>query len=134
MRILEILDLGLGVVDARYKSGVFEGRQISGVADRVLKIRADYLITRTLSSYLEAHHKGEHYAQGDNANSFDKLSAINVVNAGFKYVYDNVDVSLRINNLADKKYAEFITNNGFGAAYQPSLERNFLLSANYRFE
>jgi iron complex outermembrane receptor protein len=128
------LNTELGLVNARYESGTFEGKQISGVADRVIKIRADYSFTSTLTSYLEAHHKGEHYAQGDNANAFDRLSAINVMNAGLRYVYDNLEVSLRINNLADKKYAEFITNNGFGAAYQPSPERNFVLSAQYRFQ
>lgn len=124
----------LGVVDAGYQSGTFKGKDISGVANRVIKIRADYLISHTISSYLEVHHKGEHYAQGDNANAFDKVASINVINAGIKLNYDNLDISFRVNNLGDKKYAEFITNNGFGAAFQPSPERNYLLSVNYRFE
>jgi len=57
-----------------------------------------------------------------------------VINAGFGYRYKAWDIDLRINNLNDESYAEFVTNNGFGAAYQPSPERNFFITAGYRFE
>lgn len=124
----------IGVVDAKYKSGVFNGNKISGVADRILKIRGDLKINNEISTYLETQYTSDHFAQGDNANAFGKVDSITVINAGLAYHYKSLNLSFRVNNLADKKYAEFITNNGFGAAFQPSPERNYLLSASYRFE
>jgi iron complex outermembrane receptor protein len=124
----------LGLVNAKFKSGSFDGNDISGVADRIAKIRADYLFRDNLATYLEVHYTGEKFAQGDNANVFGKLDSYTVLNAGVSYQQKNWDIQLRINNLADEKYAEFITNNGFGAAYQPSPERNYMFSASYQFK
>jgi len=84
--------------------------------------------------YLVYDYSSPKYAQGDNANEFGKLGSITVINAGFGYRYKAWDIDLRINNLNDESYAEFVTNNGFGAAYQPSPERNFFITAGYRFE
>ena len=123
----------LGLVDAKYKSGTFSGKDISGVASEILKIRGDYQINEKNSTYLEMNHTGERFAQGDNANAFSELNSITVFNAGYTFRPKNWDIHFRINNLTDKKYAEFITNNGFGAAFQSSPERNFSLSASYSF-
>jgi len=128
------LKIELGIVNAKFKSGSFEGNEISGVADTVTKLRGDYQIDDMLSTYLEYHYSSAKYAQGDNANQFDKLDSITVINAGAGYQYQSWEISFRINNLADEKYAEFVTNNGFGAAYQPSPERNFMFGLGYSFE
>jgi iron complex outermembrane receptor protein len=124
----------LGLVDAKFDSGAFDGNDISGVAGQIVKVRADYQFKDNLGSYFEVHYTGEKYAQGDNDNAFGKLDSITVMNVGVGFQQLNWDIQFRINNLADKKYAEFVTNNGFGAAYQPSPERNYMLKADYQFE
>ena len=124
----------LGYVDARFASGTFDGNDISGVAANIVKIRGDFRLDDRLSSFLEGHYTGSRYAQGDNGNDFAKLNSIAVLNAGLAYQHMQWNFHFRINNLADKKYAQFVTNNGFGTAYQPSPERNFMLGAGYRFE
>lgn len=124
----------LGLVDAKFDSGAFDGNDISGVAGQIAKVRADYQFKDNLGSYFEVHYTGEKYAQGDNDNAFGKLGSITVMNVGVGFQQLNWDIQFRINNLADKKYAEFVTNNGFGAAYQPSPERNYMLKADYQFE
>ena len=124
----------IGIVDAEFRSGSFEGKDIAGVSDTIAKVRGDYRINDSFSSYLEYNYSSPRYAQGDNANEFGKLGSITVFNAGISYQYMAWDVNFRVNNLADEEYAEFVTNNGFGAAYQPSPERNFILTAGYNFE
>jgi len=124
----------LGLVNAQFKSGTFDGNDISGVADKIAKIRTDYQFQDNLITHLELHYTGEKFAQGDNANVFGKLDSISIINAGISYQQKNWNFKLKINNLTDEKYAEFITNNGFGAAYQPNPERNYVLKADYRFE
>jgi len=124
----------LGYVDAEFRSGSFEGKEVSGVAEFVARLRADYRLDDRFTTYLEYHYSAPRYAQGDNANEFGKLDSISVYNAGIRYRYQAWDVNFKINNLADEEYAEFVTNNGFGAAYQPSPDRNFTLTAAYGFE
>ena len=126
--------LELGLVDAEFRSGSFDGKDISGVSDQIARLRGDYRLDDFFSFYLEGNYRSGYYAQGDNANAFGKLDSITVYNAGVGYRYRALSVDFRINNLADESYAEFVTNNGFGAAYQPSPERNYTLTASYRFE
>lgn len=124
----------IGLVDARFASGTFDGNEISGVADEIASLRASLQVNDYLSTFAEVHYTGERFAQGDNGNDFGKLDSITVINAGLGYRYQSWNATFRINNLADKEYAEFITNNGFGAVFQPSPERNAMLSLSYRFE
>jgi iron complex outermembrane receptor protein len=123
----------VGLVDAKFESGFFEGNDISGVADKIAKLRGDFLINDYYTTYLEANYSSSKYAQGDNGNSFGKLGSITVINAGIGYQYKAWDVNFRINNLNDEEYVEFVANSGL-AGFQPSPERNFMLTAGYSFE
>ncbi len=125
------LSTEISVVDAKFESGVFEGNDISGVADRLASLRADYQVNDAALVYLEYNYTSPRYAQGDNANELDKVDSIQVYNAGAGYRFGGWNFSARINNLADEKYAEFA--NSFGAVF-PSPERNYMLTAGYRFE
>lgn len=131
-------DFGLatqvGYVEAEFRSGSFDGKDISGVSDLVAKLRGDLRLDDRFNTYLEYNYSSPRYAQGDNANEFGKIGSITVYNAGVAYRYGNWDANFRVNNLFDEEYAEFVTNNGFGAAYQPSPERNYYLTAGYRFD
>ena len=121
----------IGLVEARFRSGTFDGNDISGVSDAIAKLRGDYRINDYISGYLEYNYSSPRYAQGDNANEFGKLGSITVYNAGIAYRIKAWALNLRINNLADEKYAESINNFG---AYFPSPERNYMLTAGYRFD
>ena len=124
----------IGLVEAEFRSGSFDGKEISGVADTIASLRGDYRLSDRYNVYLEYRYSAPRYAQGDNANEFGKIGSITVYNAGVGYQNKAWEVNLRVNNLADESYAEFVTNNGFGAAYQPSPERNYSLTAAYSFD
>ena len=124
----------IGLVEAKFESGIFDGNHISGVADEIAKVRGDYQITNFVATYLEVNYTGPMYAQGDNANQSGKIGSVTVINAGFGYLHKTWDVNFRINNLADEEYANFITDFGFGSAFFPSPERNFMLTVGYSFE
>ena len=124
----------LGYVEASFESGIFDGNDVSGVSDKIAKLRGDYRINDFFDVYLESHYRSEYFAQGDNGNEFGKEGSVTVVNAGIGYDYKNWAIDFRVNNLNDEEYAEFITNNGFGAAFQPSPDRNYMLTASYSFE
>jgi len=118
---------------AEFASGTFKGNDISGVPQNLFRVSADYHPTPDSSYLLEIQHTGDKYAQGDNANEFGQLDAITLTNFVFQKKYRSWDFHFNVNNLTDEKYAEFVTNNGFGAAYQPSPGRNFWLKSQYNF-
>lgn len=124
----------LGLVEAKFESGVFDGNDISGVANEIASVRSDFQATNFIAVYLAVNYTGPMYAQGDNANQSGKIDSVTVINAGVGYQYKAWDLGFRVNNLADEEYADFITDFGFGSAYQPSPERNFMLTAGYSFE
>lgn len=121
----------LGYVEAKFESGTFDGNDVSGVSDKIAKIRGDLNINDYVTTYLEVNYASGKFAQGDNANEFDELDSITVYNAGLGYMYKSWGVDFRINNLADESYAESINNFG---AYFPSPERNYMITASYSFE
>ncbi len=124
----------IGLVDAKFRSGAFDGNEISGVSDEIARLTGNYDITDAWSAFVEWHYRSPRHIQGDNANDLDKLDSITVINAGVDYRYEAWNVNLRINNLADETYAEFVSTDGFTTGYQPSPERNAMLSVGYRFE
>ncbi len=123
-----------GLVDAKFRSGSFDGNDISGVSDEIARLTGNFSVGESWNFFVEWHYRSPRHIQGDNANDLDKLDSITVINAGMDYRYKAWDVNLRINNLADETYAEFVSTDGFTTGYQPSPERNAMLSVGYRFE
>jgi iron complex outermembrane receptor protein len=119
--------------DAYFNSGGLDGNSISGVADNQFSIRTGYDWNARWSLFAELLARSDMYAQGDNLNALDKVNGYGLLNASIAYATKTYDVSLRINNLLDKEYSEFITDNGFQRAFQPSPERNFMVTAGMKF-
>ncbi|MFZ9039524.1 MAG: TonB-dependent receptor, partial [Gammaproteobacteria bacterium] len=57
----------LGLVEAKFESGVFDGNDISGVANEIASVRSDFQATNFIAVYLAVNYTGPMYAQGDNA-------------------------------------------------------------------
>lgn len=119
--------------DARFDTGPFSGNKISGVPERKLSFVADYQVVNGIKTYLEAIYTDEHFVSGDNANVNDKLASYTLVNANIKYSWDDLELSVRVNNLFDKQYTAS-ANESFGVvSFFPSPERNFWLSVAVKF-
>ncbi len=124
----------IGLVDAKFRSGSFDGNEISGVSDEIARLTGNYGLDDAWNVFVEWHYRSPRHIQGDNANELDKLGSITVINAGVDYRYKAWNANLRINNLADETYAEFVSTDGFTTGYQPSPGRNVVLGVAYRFE
>ena len=71
-----VMKAEVGYVDAEFRSGVYNGNKISGVSDKIAKLRGDLLVSDFVTTYLEVNYSSPRYAQGDNANAFGKLDSI----------------------------------------------------------
>jgi len=118
--------------NAEFNSGGLKGNKISGVADNLLGMRLGGQ-GEAWNGYVELIAVGDKYASGDNLNALQKESSYGVVNASVALVEKSLDVRLRINNVFNKRYSEFVTDNGYDHAFQPSPERNIMLTAGMRF-
>lgn len=117
-------------LDAEFKSGIYAGNHVSGVADRIVTLSMEARVGENWRGYLQVQHTGEQYLSGDNANLLPLKESYNVANMNIRYASVNWSISLRINNLFDTEYSE--SENAFGAI-SPSPLRNFLMSTEYHF-
>lgn len=118
--------------NAEFSSGGLNGNKISGIADNQLGMRLGGQ-GDAWNGYVELIAVGDKYASGDNMNTLQKESGYGVVNASAALVEKTLDVRLRINNVFDKRYSEFVTDNGYARAFQPSPERNVMLTIGMKF-
>lgn len=117
--------------DAEFRSGVFESNTVSGVADAVARLAANYRLNIAWNGFVELQHLGEQFRLGDNDNTQEKREAYTLINASFAYQRNEWQISARINNLSDRDYIE--SANAYGAL-QPSPGRNFWLSLRYHIK
>lgn len=83
---------------------------------------------------LRAEHVGTRHTGGDEANALARLPAYTTLNWQSGWLVDHWDISLRVNNLTNKKYAPSAFNYGFGfEGYYPANPRSAYLTARYRF-
>lgn len=121
--------------DAVFDSNVFEGNAISGVPEKIFLLSTDYKQNENWHYFIELAYTGEAYLPGDNDNLQAKQSSYSIVNANINYNRKSWRFSARVNNLLGKDYSESaVAADAFSpAAFYPSPERNFWLSAAYRF-
>lgn len=122
-----------GTTDAKFKSGGLSGKNISGVSRNQLSIKLKHRIDPHWGIYSEYEYRGKKFAQGDNVNALGELGGYSLINIAGTFEVKNFIANVRFNNAFDKKYSEFVTSRGDPIAYQPSPDRNFFVSAGYKF-
>ncbi len=127
------------LLDAEITDGTFKGNNLPLVPEQTLRLDTTYHFSPALLFGLEVIAVDEQVFGGDFANQLSMLSSYEVVNAHVSYDYQNWVFAFRVNNLLDEEYSEtgsqftdFSTFTNFEAFF-PSPERNFWLSARYRF-
>lgn len=125
------LDASYGRNDAQFKSGVFTGKKVSGVAEAIIRLAAYYRFNTAWNGFIELQHLGDQYRLGDNTNAQEQLHAYTLINASMSYQMTGWEVITRLNNISDREYIE--SANAYGAL-QPSPGRNIWFTLRYHFE
>lgn len=129
---------GYAYTSAVFTAGPNQGKHVPMVANDNVTLRLDWEIASGLTLSLDQQRQGKRHVGGDYANAFAQLPALYLANLGVNYRFKQLETSLRINNLLDKKYAAYATTayNPFPTvdiAYMPAAERNMVFSIDYRF-
>ncbi|MEL0584943.1 MAG: TonB-dependent receptor [Candidatus Thiodiazotropha sp. (ex. Lucinoma kazani)] len=127
----------LNYTDPTITDGAFKDNHIPLVANRSAQLNGDWQINSRWRLFAESVFSSERVIGGDFNNRLQRLPGYGVVNAGSHYRSGPWHLSLRIDNLLDKHYANSASA-GFDAsftqraAFFPAPERNFWLTLNYR--
>jgi len=125
--------------DPTITAGPFEGKQIPLVSARSARLSAEWSPLEHWSLFAEALLRSSRTFGGDFSNQFGELPGYGLLNASGHFRSGPWHLSLRVDNLLDKAYASS-GSVGYDAsftareAYFPAPERNFWLTAAYRFE
>ena len=120
-------------IHAEFTEGNNKGKALSWVAEHTAKISASADISQDWQIYAEANYIGPRFIEGDNSNSGSKLSSYTLANLALNYIFDDWKVSLRADNLLDKKYVSAGYYSSYGSGYYPGEGRSWRLSLRYQF-
>jgi iron complex outermembrane receptor protein len=126
--------------DASFRRGPYAGNTVPFVARDTLRLALDHNPADGWTLFGELQAIGDRYAAGDIANAFERLDGETVINAGLHYRQSRWRVSARINNLTDRRYADYAASSYNPATFQNETafyaapERNLALTFAYRFE
>ena len=124
-------------VDARFRSGPFQDKTVPFVASQTLRAALEYRAGVAWQFFGELQAISRRVASGDISNALETLPGYGVVNAAARYKVKHWTTSLRINNVANRKYADYAASSFNPAtfvnetAFYAAPERNLRLQVQY---
>lgn len=92
---------------AKIRDGQFAGNDIPGVPAHQATLGLQAPLGQGFSWLLQGNYMGKRYYISDFNNDFSKMDDHLLVNAGVQYHWRQLNAYLHVNNLFDKKYAEY---------------------------
>ncbi|MCF6775682.1 TonB-dependent receptor plug domain-containing protein [Thiotrichales bacterium 19X7-9] len=125
---------------ARFKSGQLadgtslEGNSVPGIPNTSYEVHSRFSFLDHYQWYLQAQYHGSQYADGDFANADGKVQAYWLINTAINYQLLPWIISLRINNLLNEKYNQYVIDINHQWNYYPGNGINGSLTITYRFK
>lgn len=123
------LRLNYAYIDATTVSGSFAGNAVPYVAEHSANAALIYQVSDNWSLFVDADYTGDRYRISDDANAAGKLGSYTLVNINVGWQKAQWRANLRVNNIADRDYANF--ESVFGVYPQPGT--NGSLTVGYDF-
>ena len=122
-------------LDASIEEGRFAGKEIPGVARNKATLGLTFKPTAALSLSIDSIYVGTRPFISDFDNAFGKQEEYYVINTRIDYQISAARLFLGVNNVTNKKYAEYGVLGGYPLerAYYPSPERNFFVGLSFNF-
>lgn len=124
-----LYNLNISNVTSQFDTGLNKGKQLPMVANWKSNASVKYKYNKQLKFLLSNDFVGSRYRIGDESNSSQKSKSYNLFNIGMNYKLNDLDISLKLNNLFDKKHYHYETSGGV----YPLSERNMSFGLKYLF-
>ena len=125
--------------EAEFENGVYNGNSIPLVPRHKAALGLRVLLSRDLNWDIGSSYVGRRYGLNDQANAQGRVNGYMVMDSNILWTLNDWKLSLGVNNLLDKEYAE-MAGYAFNSStlysdrfYYPSPGRNYRLSVEYRF-
>jgi len=121
--------------DAYFKGGEYDKNEIPLAARHKGSVGVRFFLPKNITFNMVGNYVGKRYFLNDQPNSQSRLSGYIVADTNISWHYKDMAVTLSINNLFNKGYAEY-AGYSFSATdkfYYPNPKRNFNLKVNYSF-
>ncbi len=118
---------------ARLRTGLFSGNDIPFVPRHKASAGADVHLGKGFLFDTRANFVGSRFLISDFENAEDKLDKYYTVDTRLSYAFKGLKAFVGINNLFNRKYAEFGSFVGGLQFFSPSPERNYMAGVSYTF-
>jgi outer membrane receptor protein involved in Fe transport len=118
---------------SRLRKGLFSGNDIPFVPRNKASAGADVHLGKGFLFNTRAILVGSRYLISDFENVVDELDQYYTVDTKLSYAYKGLKAFVGINNLFNRKYAEFGSFVGGTQYFSPSPERNYMAGVSYTF-
>ncbi len=117
----------------QFSGGVnINGNEVDTAPTSLVNTALNWQLSESLSAELELQHVGAYYLEPENQREYPGHEVINL-RAGYQFS-PRLNASLRVLNLADKRYAERADFTGFsGERYFPGAPRSVFIGLRYNF-
>ncbi|HQJ16251.1 MAG TPA: TonB-dependent receptor [Candidatus Omnitrophota bacterium] len=118
-----------------FRGGVYDKKTIPMVPRNKGGIGLRWTFARAFTVNLTGNYVGERFFINDQANALSRLNGFFTADMNLSYVYKNLTATFGINNVLNKKYAEYATCNPTSGkkVYYPSPERSFVAGISCKF-
>ena len=124
-----IYNLNVSNVNSEFDTGSNKGKQLPMVANWKSEASVIYNYDKYLNFSFANQFVGSRYRIGDESNTSQKSKSYNIHNAAMNYKLNDLDISLKVNNIFDKKHYHYETSGGV----YPLSQRNMSLKFKYLF-
>jgi iron complex outermembrane recepter protein len=118
---------------SRLRKGPFSGNDIPFVPRHKASAGADIHLGKGFLFDARANFVGSRHLISDFENAVDRLDKYYTVDTRLSYAYKGLKAFVGINNLFNRKYAEFGSFVGGTQFFSPSPERNYMAGVSYTF-
>ena len=123
-----------GYIKPILRKGSFSGNDIPGVPRHKGSFGAELNFGKGIQLSTKANIIGSHYFVSDWANQVERQSGYYTLDMKLSYAWRGLKAFIGVNNLFNRKYAEFAVIDSVGTQYfYPSPERNFIGGISYTF-
>lgn len=130
----------ISYVNAKVKSGVYDGNTFAGVPEWTINLGATYDFTEKLMGNIDIYYQSDMYAQDDFDNYFGKDNDYITVDTNLKYqINEGLELYAGVRNLFDEEYANAVTSTrstwapGPRKVYYPADGRSYYAGFKYNF-
>ncbi|MBZ4672868.1 MAG: TonB-dependent receptor plug [Deferribacteraceae bacterium] len=120
-------------IDSKLTEDGYNGKTVPLVSRHNVKSTAGYRFENGVGLYYDFRYFSSYYKGNDYKNVDSKMGGYAISDIKVDFVTKNYELFLKVNNIFDKKYYDYVYYSVYGSGYYPSTARSFLAGISVKF-